>query len=134
MVIVTAPGRGPASRLDVGVRGATLVEPLVAIAVLGLMAAALTGLLSSSTGVLRAAALEGRRAELAQRAGDLARAGLVGGAGGTIHARIGGEDYEATYAFRDDVAPGAIEVTASSPGARTMTLAAARVVPTAPEP
>ena len=134
MVVVTAPERGPATRLDAGDRGATVVELLVAVTVLGLVAAALTGLLSSSTGVLREAALEGRRAELAQRAGDLARAGLVGGVGGTIHARIGGEDYEATYAFRDDVAPGAIEVTAASPGGGTMTLAAARVVPTAPDP
>ena len=131
---VTAPDRRPATRLHGGDRGGTVVESLVAITVLGLVAAALTGLLSSSTGVLRAAALEGRRAELAQRVGDLVRAGLVGGSSGTIHARIGGEDYEAKYALRDDVAPGAIEVTAASPGGGTMTLAAARVVPAAPEP
>lgn len=99
-----------------GARGATLVEALIALVVLGLGAAALVGLLMSTAGGARSAAVEGRRAELAQRAGDLVRTGLASGDSGTIRATIGGEVYEAAYVRRDDVAPGALEVTVARRG------------------
>lgn len=107
-------------------RGATVVEALVALIVLGLAAIAVTGLLLAATGGARAAALEGRRAELAQRAADFVRAGLAPEATGTFRASIGGEVYEAVYALRDDVAPGAIEVTVAPPGGAALTLGAAQ--------
>lgn len=99
-----------------GARGAALVEAMVAVLLLALAGAALIGLLTSSTGTARSAAVEGRAAELAQRASDLVRSGRASGPAGTIRARFGGEVYEAAYARRDDVAPGALEVIVSRLG------------------
>lgn len=94
-----------------GARGAALVEAMVAVLVLALAGVSLIGLLTSSTRTARTAAVEGRAAELAQRASDLVRAGRSSGTAGTIRATFGGEVYEAAYTRRDDVAPGALEVT-----------------------
>lgn len=111
---------------DPGARGVALIESLLAVVVLGLAAAALIGMLMSTSGGARAAAEEGRRAELAQRAADQVRAGRVTAPTGTVRATIGGEVYEAAYARRDDVAPGALEVTVERlGGGRMLVLAAA---------
>lgn len=127
MDAVRGPGRGVRLvTIDPGARGVALIESLVAVVVLGLAAAALIGLLMSVSGGARAAAVEGRRAELAQRAADLVRAGRAPAATGTIRATVGGELYEAVYARRDDIAPGALEVTVDRPGGgRTLVLNAA---------
>jgi type II secretory pathway pseudopilin PulG len=112
-----------------------LVEAMVALVVLGLAAAALIGLLLTATGGARSAAVEGRRAELAQRAGDLARTGQASGAAGTIRRTIGGEVYEAVYARRDDVSPGALEVTVTrldGGGSLTLSPASSVLVPAEP--
>lgn len=109
-----------------GARGAALVEAMVAVLLLALGGVSLIGLLTSSTGSARSAAAQGRAAELAQRASDLVRAGRASGSAGTIRATFGGEVYEATYARRDDVAPGALEVTVERPdGGRMLVLSAA---------
>lgn len=92
-------------------RGAALVEAMVAVLLLALAGVALIGLLTSSTGTARSAAAQGRAAELAQRASDLVRAGRASHPAGAIRAAFGGEVYEAAYTRRDDVAPGALEVT-----------------------
>ena len=129
-------GRPPhATPPDDGARGAALVEAMVAVLVLALAGAALIGLLTSSTGTARSAAVEGRAAELAQRAGDLVRAGRVSGPAGTIRATFGGEAYEAAYARRDDVAPGALEVTVERlGGGRILVLNPASPAAVAPDP
>jgi len=109
-----------------GSRGVALIEALVGMVVLGLAAAALIGLLTSAARGARSAAFVGRRAELAQRTGDLVRAGHASGTTGTIRATIGGEVYEAAYARRDEVAPGALEVTVDRlGGGGTLVLSAA---------
>lgn len=99
-----------AHRRVLGQRGATIVDALLAVIVLGLGAAALTTLLLSSSGDARSAALEGRRAELAQRALDRVRSGLETADSGVVRGRPGGEDLEAVFVRRDTVAPGAVEV------------------------
>lgn len=117
------------------VRGAALVEAMVAVLVLALGGVSLIGLLTSSTGTARSAAAQGRAAELAQRASDLVRAGRASGTAGTIRATFDGEVYEAAYARRDDVAPGALEVTVERLGdGRVLVLSAASpaVVPVGP--
>ena len=127
MDAVRPPGREPRPVVaDPGTRGAALVESLVAVVVLGLAGAALIGLLMTATSGARAAAIEGRRAELAQRVVDLVRAGRTTATTGTIRATIGGEVYEAAYARRDDVDPGALEVIVGMPGGgRALVLGAA---------
>lgn len=94
-----------------GARGAALVEAMVAVLLLALGGVALIGLLTSSTRTARSAAVEGRAAELAQRASDLVRAGRASGPTGNVRGTFAGEVYEAAYTRRDDVAPGALEVT-----------------------
>ena len=107
-------------------RGAALVEAMVAVLLLALAGVALIGLLTSSTGTARSAAAQGRAAELAQRASDLVRAGRASGTAGTIRATFQREVYEAAYARRDDVAPGALEVTVKRlGGGRMLVLSAA---------
>ncbi|HSM09911.1 MAG TPA: hypothetical protein VLA33_12985 [Gemmatimonadota bacterium] len=109
-----------------GARGAALVEAMVAVLLLALAGVALIGLLTSSTGTARSAAAQGRAAELAQRASDLVRAGRASGTAGTIRATFQREVYEAAYARRDDVAPGALEVTVKRlGGGRMLVLSAA---------
>lgn len=118
-----------------GARGAALVEAMVAVLLLALAGVALIGLLTSSTGTARSAAARGRAAELAQRASDLVRAGRASGPTGTLRATFEGEAYEAAYARRDDVAPGALEVTVERlGGGRVLVLSAASpaVVPVGP--
>lgn len=125
MGAVSPPG-GASFATDFGSRGAALVEALVGAVVLGLAAAALIGLLMSVAGGARSAAFVGRRAELAQRAADLVRSGHESGTTGTIRATIGGEVYEAAFARRDDIAPGALEVTVDRlDGGATLILSAA---------
>ncbi|MFW6088440.1 MAG: type IV pilus modification PilV family protein [Gemmatimonadota bacterium] len=112
---------------DDGARGAALVEAMVAVLLLALAGVSLFALLTSSTRSARSAAAEGRAAELAQRASDLVRAGRLSGSSGTIRATFGGEVFRATYARRDDVAPGALEMTVEQPGGgRMLVLRAAR--------
>lgn len=129
-------GRPPrAIALDPGTRGAALVEAMVAVLLLALAGVSLIGLLTSSTGTARSAAVEGRAAELAQRASDLVRAGRASGPAGTIRATFGGEVYEAAYARRDDVAPGALEVTVERlGGGRMIVLSAASPAAVPAEP
>lgn len=118
-----------------GARGAALVEAMVAVLVLALAGMALVGLLTSATGRASSAAAEGRAAELAQRASDLVRAGRASGPAGTIRATFGAEVYEVAYARREDIAPGALEVTVERPGGgRMIVLSAASpaVVPAEP--
>jgi len=118
-----------------GSRGAALVEAMVAVLLLALAGASLIGLLRSSSGTAGSAAAEGRVAELAQRASDLVRAGRAPATAGTIRSTFGGEVYEAAYARRDDVAPGALEVTARRVGGdRMLVLGAASQAVEAVEP
>ena len=125
MDAVSLPGRASFTS-DFGSRGVALVEALVGMVVLGLTAVALIGLLTSAARGARSAAFVGRRAELAQRTVDLVRAGHATGTTGTIRATIGGEVYEAAYARRDEVAPGALEVTVDRlGGGATLVLSAA---------
>lgn len=95
-------------------RGSALVDALVALVVLGVGAAAIAGMTRGAAEGRRAAALDGRRAELAMRTADRLRTGLLGGASGAFVARVGGEAFEVRYARRDDVAPGALELTVGS--------------------
>lgn len=118
-----------------GIRGAALVEAMVAVLLLALGGVSLIGLLTSSTRTARTAAVEGRAVELAQRASDRVRAQRASGAAGTIRATFGSEVYEAAYARRDDVAPGALEVIVERlGGGRVLVLRAASpaVVPVGP--
>lgn len=116
-------------------RGAALVEAMVAVLLLFLAGVSLIGLLMSSTGNARSAAAQGRAAELAQRASDLVRAGRASGPAGTMRATFGGEIYEAVYARRDDVAPGALEVTVERlGGGRMLVLSAASEAVVSVEP
>lgn len=103
-------GTVTAERPGLGRRGATLVDALVALTVLGLAAAALTTLLLSSSGSARSAAREGRRAEVAQRTLDRVRSGLATADSGVLRGWPGGEGFEAVFVRRDTVAPGALEV------------------------
>lgn len=133
----TGPPRATPSGAGAGAgpRGAALLETMIAVLLLGLAGVSLIGLLTSSTGSARSAAVEGRAAELAQRASDLARAGRVLGPAGTIRATFGSEVYEAAYARRDDIAPGALEVTVERlGGGRILVLSAASLatVPVGP--
>jgi len=118
------PNAGP------GVRGAALVDALIALVVLGLGAAAVsTTTLGASRGK-RAAALDGRRAELAVRTADRLRTGLLSGSSGSFVAYVGGERFEVRYARRDDVSPGAIELAVGpASGGPELRLAPAAPVP-----
>ncbi len=128
-------GRPRAIPPEPGARGAALVEAMVAVLVLALAGVSLIGLLTSSTGSARSAAVEGRAAELAPRASDLVRAGRASGPAGTIRATFGEEVYEAAYARRDDVAPGALEVTVERlGGSRILSLSAASPAAVALDP
>lgn len=93
-----------------GTRGAALIDALIALVVLGLVAAAVGGMRLEAARNGRAAALDGRRAELALRTADRLRAGLLAGASGTLLVSVGGELFDVRFARRDDVAPGAIEL------------------------
>lgn len=117
---------------DDGARGAALIEAMVAVLVLALAGMALIGLLTSSTGSASSAAAEGRVAELAQRASDLVRAGLASGPAGTLRATFGTEVYEVAYARRDDIAPGALEVTVERLGGGRMIVLSAASPATVP--
>lgn len=97
-----------------GMRGAALVDALIALVVLGLAAAAVSATMLGASHAGRAAALDGRQAELAVRTADRLRAGLLPGASGSFVASVGGERFDVRYARRDDVAPGAIELAVGS--------------------
>lgn len=90
--------------------GAALVDVLIALVVLGLAAAAVTGTTLGAAGEGRTAALDGRRAELALRTADALRSGRFIVDSGASIVRSGGEGFEVVWARRDDVTPGAIEV------------------------
>ena len=96
-----------------GERGTGLLEVLVAIVVLGACLAGVAGQLLAVRSGARRAAVEGRRAELAQRLADRVRSGMATGPAGALSVAVGGEAYGATFTRRDDVAPGAVEFSAA---------------------
>lgn len=101
-------------REGLGRRGSSLVDPLLALVILGLGSIALSTLLLSAARGAHAAALEGRRAALAQRTLDHVRSGMASADDGVLRAWPDGEGYEAVWTRRDDVAPGAIEISVAS--------------------
>ena len=126
-MVLTRFGRPDAGH---GIRGAALVDALIALVVLGLGAAAVSATMLGASHGKRAAALDGRRAELAVRTADRLRTGLLSGSSGSFVASVGGERFEVRYARRDDVAPGAIELAVGpASGGPQLRLAPAAPVP-----
>jgi len=126
-VVLTRPPGGPEGR---GTRGAALIDALIALVVLGLAATAVTGMTRGAADGGRAAALDGRRAELALRTVDRLRSGFLAGASGRFVVPVGGEAFDVRYARRDDVAPGAIELTVGPvTGGQQLRLSPARPAP-----
>lgn len=111
-------------------RGAGLLDVLIAVVVIGTCIAALAGQVLAVSAGARRAAVEGRRAELAQRLADRVRSGLAPEATGSVSRPVGGEAYEASFTRRPDVATGALELSARpAGGGGTLALSAALPVP-----
>ncbi len=110
--------------------GFALVDVLVALAMLGLGAAALAGLVMNVVAEGRTAAIEGRRAALGLRVADRLRAGLLSGDSGIVRISVDGDAYEVQFVRRDSLAAGSLELSVRRPEAGgSLEFGAARIVP-----
>lgn len=111
-------------------RGFALVDVLVALAMLGIGAAAIAGLALNAVSEGRGAALEGRRAALGLEVADRLRAGLLSGDSGIVRVSVDGDAFEVEFVRRDSLAAGSLELSVRrADAAGSLRFGAARILP-----